>query len=103
MTQEISTEEVLGLAEQPDRLVERLRKVAYGTTFLDVRADILDLIEREERGRQDQIAVCELLAKARAERDTLLASKARLEEERDGWKDEALSRGRRINELEKRR
>lgn len=50
-----------------DALIERLTKVAYATEFLDVREDILALIERDRRRWLDNIAVCELLAKARAD------------------------------------
>lgn len=50
-----------------DALTERLTEVAYATEFLDVRADILALIERDRRRWLDNIAVCELLAKARAQ------------------------------------
>lgn len=50
-----------------DPLTDRLTKMAYGTEFLDVRADILALIERDRIRWLDNIAVCELLAKARAD------------------------------------
>lgn len=55
-----------------DDLTVRLRAVAYGTTFLDVRADILALIERDDRNRMDGIAACELLAVSRARCAVLL-------------------------------
>jgi hypothetical protein len=48
-----------------DALTERLTKVAYATEFLDVREDILALIERDRTRWLDNIAMCELLAKAR--------------------------------------
>lgn len=50
-----------------DALTERLTKVAYATEFLDVRKDILALIERDRTRWLDNIAVCQLLAKARAD------------------------------------
>lgn len=54
-------------AAAADALTERLTKVAYATEFLDVREDILALIERDRKRWLDNIAVCELLAKARAD------------------------------------
>lgn len=54
-------------ASVADALTDRLRKVAYATEFLDVREDILALIERDRTRWLDNIAVCELLAKARAD------------------------------------
>ena len=67
----------LETAEVGDDLTERLTKVAYATEFLDVRADILALIERDRRRWLDNIAVCDLLAKARAERDAHLSDRPR--------------------------
>lgn len=49
-----------------DPLTERLTKVAYATEFMDVRGDILALIERDRERWLDNIAVCKLLADARA-------------------------------------
>lgn len=54
---------------EPDGLTERLTKVAYATEFLDVRDDILTLIERDRRRWLDNIAMCELLARAREKLD----------------------------------
>lgn len=61
-----------------DGLTARLRAVAYGTTFLDVRADILALIERDDRNRMDGIAACELLAVSRARCAVLLETLRRI-------------------------
>lgn len=62
-----------------DDLTARLRAIAYGTTFLDVRADILALIERDDRNRMDGIAACELLAVSRARCAVLLEALTELE------------------------
>lgn len=62
-TPEMTSERTTGVGADP--LTDRLTKVAYATEFLDVREDIFALIERDRKRWLDNIAVCELLAKAR--------------------------------------
>lgn len=68
---------------------------------------VREVVERLTRSLEDALDVtCVRTSDLRAllaERGRLAAERSALLKDRDGWKDEAVARGRRINELEKRR